>query len=87
MGNLLIQQEESAAEIPRQPLGICVGMTQGQIGTMIQRLLGKILCNEGIARDVVTLVSHFVVEEDDPEFARSSKPIGPFLDVPSKERY
>ena len=61
VGNLLIQQEESGPEIPQQPLDICVGMTQGQIGAMLQQVLDKILRNEGIQRDVVTLVSHFVV--------------------------
>ena len=68
VGNLLIQQEESGPEIPQQPLDICVGMTQGQIGAMLQQVLDKILRNEGIQRDVVTLVSHFVVGEDDPDF-------------------
>ena len=87
VGNLLMQQEESGPEIPQQPLDICVGMTQGQIGAMLQQVLDKILRNEGIQRDVVTLLSHFVVGEDDPDFSQSSKPIGPFLDARSKKRY
>lgn len=87
VGNLLIQQEKSAPEIPQQPLDICVGMTQGQIGAMLQQVLDKVLHDEGIKRDVVTLVSHFIVAEDDPDFALSSKPIGPFLDAISKELY
>ncbi|MDA0264835.1 MAG: carbamate kinase [Chloroflexi bacterium] len=87
VGNLLIQQEESGPGIPKQPLDICVGMTQGQIGSMLQQVLDKVLRNEGIKRDVVTLVSHFVVGEDDPDFSWSSKPIGPFLDAALKEQY
>ena len=35
VGNLLIQQEEAAEYAPMQPLDIAVGMTQGQIGTML----------------------------------------------------
>ena len=69
VGNLLIQQEESAPAISQQPLDICVGMTQGQIGTMLHQVLDKVLREERIQRDVVTLVSHFVVGEDDPEFS------------------
>jgi carbamate kinase len=84
VGNLLIQQEESAANVPQQPLDICVGMTQGQIGTMLQQVLDKILRNERVQRDVVTLVSHFVVAEDDPDFDQASKPIGPFFDEGQK---
>jgi carbamate kinase len=87
VGSLLIQQEESASNIPPQPLDICVAMTQGQIGTMLQQVLGKILRAESIQRDVVTLISHFVVAEDDPDFSLGSKPIGPFLDAVSKEKY
>jgi len=55
--NLLVQQENSAPEIPQHLLDICVAMTQGQIGTMLQQVLDKILRVEGIQRDVVTLVS------------------------------
>ncbi|HIG18200.1 MAG TPA: carbamate kinase, partial [Candidatus Handelsmanbacteria bacterium] len=87
VGNLLIQQEASEPNIPQQPLDICVGMTQGQIGSMLQQVLDKILRDEGIQRDVVTLVSHFIVAEDDPDFILSSKPIGPFLDTANKEIY
>ena len=87
VGNLLIQQEESGPELPAQPLDICVAMTQGQIGAMLQQVLDKVLRDEGIQRDVVTLVSHFVVGEDDPDFSQSSKPIGPFFDAADKESY
>ena len=59
-------------EIRHQSLNICVGMTQGQIGAMLQQVLHKVLHDEGIKRDVVTLVSHFVVAEDDSDFALSS---------------
>ena len=39
VGNLLIQQEKSAREIPPQPLDVGDAMTQGQIGYMIQQTL------------------------------------------------
>ena len=54
---------------------------------LVQQVLDKILCGEGIQRDVVTLVSHFVVVEGDPDFCLTSKPIGPFWDAPSKKKY
>ncbi len=59
-------------KIPQQPLNICVGMTQEQIGAMLQQVLDKVLHDEGIKRDVVTLANHFVVAEDDSDFALSS---------------
>ena len=86
VGNLLIQQEKSVPGVPQQPLDICVAMTQGQIGTMLQQVLHKILQSNDIQREVVTLVSHFVVAEDDLGFLQSSKPIGPFLDAVEKRQ-
>tara|TARA_B100001079_G_C16245615_1_gene440974 strand:+ start:348 stop:509 length:162 start_codon:yes stop_codon:yes gene_type:complete len=47
-------------------------MTQEQIGAMLQQVLDKVLHDEGIKRDVVTLANHFVVAEDDSDFALSS---------------
>ena len=79
VGNLLVQQAESHLLAPAQPMDICVAMTQGQIGTMLQQTLANELKAAGIQRDVVTLVSHFLVDRDDPGFAAPSKPIGPFL--------
>ena len=87
VGNLLIQQEEAENIVPMQPLDICVGMTQGQIGTMLQQALTNALREAGIQRDVVTVISHFLVSADDPDFRILSKPVGPFLRSELKEQY
>ena len=87
VGNLLIQQEEAEAIVPMQPLDICVGMTQGQVGTMLQQALTNALREAGIQRDVVTVISHFLVGADDPDFQVFSKPVGPFLTEELKEQY
>jgi carbamate kinase len=79
VGNLLVQQAESDLLAPAQPMDICVAMTQGQIGTMLQQALANELRATGVERDVVTLVSHFLVDPDDAAFGAPSKPIGPFL--------
>ena len=87
VGNLLIQQEEAEPIVPMQPLDICVGMTQGQVGTMLQQALTNALREAGIRRDVVTVISHFLVGADDPDFQVLSKPVGPFLTQELKEQY
>lgn len=51
---------------------------------LVQQVLDKILRVDGIQRDVVTLVSHFVVVEDDPDCSLASNPIGPFWTPPVK---
>ena len=46
VGNLSIQQEESEGLVPKQPLDLCVGMTQGQIGAMLQQSLDQVRPDE-----------------------------------------
>lgn len=74
VGNLAVQQDESAAHVPPLPLSTLVAMTQGQLGS----LLGLALHAVGIT-GVVTVVTHVVVAADDEAFARPTKPIGPFF--------
>ncbi len=87
VGALLIQQEKSAREVPPQPLDVCDAMTQGQIGYMIQQTLFNQLKDAGIHRDVVTLMTQVIVDEEDPGFQNPTKPIGPFYSKIQKEKY
>ncbi len=85
VGNLLIQQERSAQEIPPQPLDVCDAMTQGQIGYMIQQTLFNELKEAGINRTVVTLITQVMVDRGDEGFLNPTKPIGPFYNEIEKE--
>lgn len=78
VGALLLQNELARDRIPPMPLHACVAQTQGLIGYMIQRELAQALAAHGIPRPVVALVTHVVVDRDDPAFANPSKPVGPF---------
>lgn len=87
VGNLLIQQEEASALVPEQPMSICVAMTQGQIGSMLQQAFSNELQAAGIQLEVVTLISHFIVDRDDADFKMLSKPVGPFLTDAMRVQY
>jgi carbamate kinase len=87
VGNLLIQQERSAREIPPQPLDVCGAMTQGQIGYMIQQTLFNELKEAGINREVVTLITQVMVDRGDEGFLDPTKPIGPFYSKIQKEKF
>lgn len=76
VGNLLLQQD-CCDSVPKLPLEILVAQTQGQIGYMIESTLDSELMQTGKNRDIVSLLSYVVVDQDDPAFARPSKPIGP----------
>lgn len=83
VGALLLQNEESRGLVPHATLDVCDAETQGQLGYMIQQLLGNRLRSLGMDVPVVSLVTQVVVDAADPGFERPTKPIGPAL---SEER-
>jgi carbamate kinase len=78
VGNVLIQQEESAALVPPMPLDVCGAQTQGMLGYMFQQELGNALRRRGLAHPVATIVTQTEVRADDPAFAEPAKPVGPY---------
>ena len=79
VGNLLIQQQAADSEkTPAMPLDTCVAMTEGSVGYWLQNAMGEVLKEKGIDKDVVSLVTQVIVDENDPSFKNPSKPVGPF---------
>lgn len=79
VGNLLLQQAAgSTAKNPAMPLDTAVAMTQGSIGYWLENAMDKALADEGVTKDVATVVTQVEVAPDDPAFTDPSKPIGPF---------
>ena len=83
VGNLAIQQE-AAGSVAAQPLFSLVAMTQAQIGHLVALPLAGVLAPLGTP--VVVVVTHVLVDPDDPEFANPTKPIGPFLSADDADR-
>lgn len=76
VGNLAIQQEDGAAMVPAQPLFSLVAMTQGELGSLIACAVHDATSG---ARTAISVVTHVVVDRDDPAMNEPTKPIGPFL--------
>ena len=85
VGNIVLRNEAMRDTIPPMPLGICVADSQGGIGYMIQQVLRNELVQEGIERDVVTLVTQVRISPDDPALGDPTKPIGPFYSAAEAE--
>lgn len=64
-----------SAEIP---LPECGAMSQGYIGYHLQNALINELNVRGIHKNVATVVTQVVVDENDPSFSHPTKPIGAF---------
>ncbi len=76
VGNLAIQQERGRGDVPEMPLFSLGAMTEGQLGSLIAIALYKVC---GRRHPIAALLSHVIVELDDPAFDRPTKPIGPFF--------
>jgi carbamate kinase len=75
VGNELLRQERAADEVPPLPLYLAVAQTQAEIGTIIATELGPV-----VGRRIACLLTRVVVAEDDPAFARPTKPVGPYYE-------
>jgi carbamate kinase len=76
VGNLAIQQELGRSEVPGMPLFSLGAMTEGQLGSLIAIALHR---ECGRRHRIAALLSHVVVDLDDPAFDHPTKPIGPFF--------
>jgi carbamate kinase len=75
VGNELLRHERAADEVPPLPLYLAVAQTQAEIGALIESELTPVA-----ERPVACLLTHVVVDEDDPAFREPTKPVGPFYD-------
>lgn len=86
VGNILLQNEIAADEVPSMPLDICGAQSQGQIGYIFQQTLENELREKGIERIVASVITQVVVDEDDPAFQNPSKYVGPYYTEEEAER-
>lgn len=82
VGNILLRNDagEEKYDIPQMPLDICVADSQGGIGYMLEKMLRNILKQEGIDREVVTLVTQVIVDPNDTAFQNPTKRVGKLYD-------
>ncbi|GHP14130.1 carbamate kinase [Lentilactobacillus fungorum] len=79
VGNLLLQQLAADSQAnPAMPLDTCGAMTEGSIGYWFQNAMKQELLENGIDKDVISIITQTIVAEDDDAFDNPSKPIGPF---------
>ena len=79
VGFILMRSELARNVLHPVPLANCVADTQGAIGFQIAQTLQNVFLQQGVEKQVVSIVTQVVVDEDDPSFAAPSKPVGPFM--------
>ncbi len=78
VGNILIQNEAAAAQIPPMPMDVCGAQSQGLIGYLFVQCLTNHLRRLRREVPVCALLTQVEVAAADPAFAAPSKPVGPF---------
>ena len=68
------------------PFPECGAMSQGYIGYHLQNAIGNELAARGLEKDVATVVTQVLVDENDPAFKNPTKPIGSFYDKETADR-
>jgi carbamate kinase len=78
VGFILRRNELAAHEVHSTPMDVIGADTQGAIGYMISIALTNEFRRRGIARSCAALVTHVLVDRDDPAFKSPTKGIGGF---------
>ena len=76
--NLAFEDSYENKDIPYMPLPECTAMSQGYIGYHLQKELRKVLEDEHLDKEIITIITQVTVDKDDPSFHNPTKPIGPF---------
>lgn len=69
------------------PFPECGAMSQGYIGYHLQNAIGNELSGRGLKKEVATVITQVLVDENDPAFQHPTKPIGAFYDRQTAERF
>lgn len=87
VGFILLRSElvPPDAPVPKLSLEMSVADSQGGIGHILGQALLNELAAQGLPDRVVCVLTHVVVDRDDPAFATPTKPIGPFYTAAQAE--
>ena len=78
VGNLMLMVDSAKDKVPEVPLGVADAMTEGSMGYMIEQCLQNMMIKAGIWRNVVTIPTQILIDQNDPSLKNPTKPIGPF---------
>ena len=68
------------------PFPECGAMSQGYIGYHLQNAIGNELSKRNIKKNVATIVTQVLVDENDEAFQKPTKPIGAFYDKETADK-
>lgn len=81
------EAKKTVHNFDEMPITECVAMSQGYIGYHLQRYIRDELESRKIDKEVVTIVTEVLVDENDPAFKKPTKPIGSFYSKEEAEKF
>ncbi|MGB0589162.1 MAG: hypothetical protein ACPGU1_05730 [Myxococcota bacterium] len=75
----LIRNEETSTKLPPSTMSEAAAVAQGAVGVRLEAALRNALKQEGLERQVATLVTPILVSGDDPAFSSPTRAVGPWL--------
>jgi len=78
VGDELIRNRYASSRVPPLPLYLLNAETQALIGSIFEIALQEELGQRGIEKEIVTVITHVVVDRNDRAFKTLKKQIGPF---------
>jgi carbamate kinase len=85
----ILRRSEIAAKVEGMhevPLDVCGADSQGAIGYEFQQALQNELFRRGIKKNVCTIITQTLVDQNDAAFKNPTKPIGSFMDEAEAKR-
>jgi carbamate kinase len=85
----ILRRSEIAAKVEGMhevPLDVCGADSQGAIGYEFQQALQNELFRRGIEKNVCTIITQTLVDQNDAAFKNPTKPIGSFMDEAEAKR-
>ncbi|OAA87770.1 MULTISPECIES: carbamate kinase [Clostridium] len=82
VGQLVAAYETAAAvneKNPIMPFPECGAMSQGYIGYQLQQAIKEEMKKRGLSKEIATVITQVVVDENDPAFKNPTKPVGSFF--------
>jgi carbamate kinase len=85
----ILRRSEIAARVEGMheiPLDVCGADSQGAIGYALQQTLQNELYRRNVRKNVATVITQVLVDQNDKAFQNPSKPIGGFMNEPEAKR-
>ncbi|MDO5332242.1 MAG: carbamate kinase [Bacillota bacterium] len=79
INNAMDFSSKNGGKTPAMPFPECGAMSQGYIGYHLQNAICREMANQGIDKNVLTVVTQVKVSKNDKAFENPTKPIGSFV--------